>query len=68
MGCCGKRRRVLAQMTEYVRLIYNGPGDLAVTGGITGNHYVFTQGTDQRVDRRDLSNVAKIPGMRIIEQ
>jgi hypothetical protein len=50
-----------------VRFKYDGPGELAVVGGMTGIVYRFTSGTSQPVDERDISNVERIPDLKKVE-
>lgn len=67
-GCCGDRRRALTQAAQYVTVKYEGAGHIKVKGGMTGKDYCFDGwGSTQKVDKRDLSNVGRIPGMRIVE-
>jgi hypothetical protein len=69
MGCCGERRRAMAsQYGEYVTMVYSGQGDMAITGGMTGKtYYFYGPGSIQKVDKRDLSNVEMIPGLKRVE-
>jgi hypothetical protein len=62
MGCCGDQARTSAVKGPWYQ--YTGEKSITVVGGSTGKRYRFERkGSRQRIDRRDLANVAKIPNL-----
>jgi len=69
MSCCGDRRRsVGAYVPSFTVFRWEGQGDMAVVGGVTGKHYEFRGfGSTQQVDNRDTNVVGCAVGLKKVD-
>jgi len=79
MSCCGSQRASMRQeplsgtgrQAEYwspgpTDFVYAGPGQLSVTGPLTGIEYRFTSGGPAvRVHPSDVASLANVPGLAV---